>query len=67
MDGMKFFEITCDNKGKIKLEAHGYKGDECIKASEKLEESLGLKEGKRTLKGEFYQKVVNPVKVRLGL
>ena len=50
--GEKTIEVTIDKKGKVtKLEAKGYEGKECLKATEPLEKALG-KVTKRTLKPE---------------
>lgn len=64
-DEVPHFEITIDDKGEIKLEAHGYTGNSCVKASEKLEAAIGG--GKdRTLKAAFYAKVVTPLRLAIG-
>jgi len=59
------FEIDIDENG-IQLEAHGYKGNSCVKESEKLEAAIGSGTS-RNYKAAFYQKVIAPIKNRLGM
>jgi len=61
---VEHFEIDIDENG-IKLEAHGFKGNSCVKASEKLEAAIGG-DTKRTKKAAFYEKVITPLKNKLG-
>ena len=41
--------------GVVALETSGYTGDECLKATAKLEEGLGIQHPDRQLKPEFYE------------
>lgn len=48
--------IRVSEDGEVVVEAEGYKGDECLKATELFERALGIPdESKRTFKEEFYQ------------
>lgn len=49
---MKKITITITPDGETKIEASGYSGDECIKATAPLEKALGVPEGERTRKAE---------------
>jgi hypothetical protein len=60
------FEIMVDKSGKVKLEAFGFKGDACLKASKELEDAIGSVDG-RNYKSAFYQRVVAGVKKTLGV
>jgi hypothetical protein len=51
---MKSITIDFAEDGSIKMEGSGFKGIECDKAMEKLEQSLGTKES-RTNKPEYSQ------------
>lgn len=48
--------ITIDTEGKTQVEAHGYKGGTCTKATEPLTKALiGAKPDSDEKKPEFYQ------------
>ena len=47
----KSIEVTIKRGGKVTIEAHGFKGSECVKATEFIEEKL--KEVERERKAEF--------------
>lgn len=64
MDNIEHFEADISDKG-IKLEGHGYKGNQCVKDSAPLEAAIG-NGTTRNLKAAFYAKVVAPVKNKLG-
>jgi hypothetical protein len=53
---MKTIEVVISKDGETKVEAVGYSGAECEKATAELEKSLGVA-GKRTAKPERYQQV----------
>lgn len=52
---VQHFEIDIDETG-MKLEAHGFKGNSCVKESARIEAAIGSTE-KRKYKDAFYQKV----------
>ncbi len=58
---MKKIVITFDEQGNSSIEAFGFAGTECLKATKSLEEALG-KAGNRTMKngggGAIEQKVL---------
>lgn len=58
---IEHFEMTISENG-IKLEAHGYRGDACIKESADIENAIG-KPHKRSFKKEFYAKVKGVTKL----
>lgn len=51
---MKQIKVTVNEDGSLEIEAVGYKGNACEKATAALEKALGVA-GKRTKKPEFYQ------------
>lgn len=50
---MKTITITIDCQGEATIEANGYAGAACLKATEQLERVLGNKK-KRSLKREYF-------------
>lgn len=52
---MKQIKVTVNEDGSLEIEAVGYKGSDCTKATEALERALGVVK-KRTPKPEMYQK-----------
>lgn len=50
---MKKTIITIGKNGKIKIEAEGYQGGECLKKIVSIEKALNIKE--RQLKQSFYE------------
>lgn len=48
-------EMSIGPDGTVKIEASGFTGGDCIKATEDLEKALGVT-SKRDRKKEFYQK-----------
>jgi hypothetical protein len=65
MFGDKTIEVTIDRNGNTKVEAKGYEGGECVKATKSVEEALG-KMKKRTLKPE-HSKISNVAeKTKIG-
>lgn len=50
---MKEIKVTIEPTGEVKIEALGFTGNACTKATETIERALG-KPGKRTHKPEFY-------------
>lgn len=51
---MKQIKVTVNEDGSLEIEAVGYKGNACEKATAALEKALGVP-GKRTKKPEYYQ------------
>lgn len=51
---MKQIKVTVNEDGSLEIEAVGYKGNACEKATAALEKALGVA-GKRTKKPEYYQ------------
>lgn len=51
---MKQVLINVSATGEVTIEAVGFKGQACTKATEAIEKALGMP-GKRTHKPEFYQ------------
>jgi len=49
-------EIECNEDGTIKIEAIGFTGNACEKATAAIEKALGGKETGRARKPEFYKK-----------
>lgn len=60
-DDIPHFEIDFDENGTITLEAHGYKGDACLKATRELEDRIGGVH-ERKLKPSFYQRAIGVAK-----
>jgi len=52
MSGKKVV-VTITKEGEIKIEAVGYSGNGCLKATEPFEQAFGTVE-KKTLKDEYY-------------
>ncbi len=52
MSGKKVV-VTITKEGEIKIEAEGYEGSGCLKATEPFEKAFGAVKG-RTLKDEYY-------------
>jgi Protein of unknown function (DUF2997) len=52
---MKQVIIEVDAEGNIKVEASGFKGADCEKATKALEAALGAQQGDRKRKPEFFQ------------
>lgn len=52
---MKTIEVTISPTGDIKVEAFGYVGADCVKATEFLNRALGKGKGRR-YKPEFHNK-----------
>jgi hypothetical protein len=51
---MKTILVTIDTTGEVKIDAIGFKGNACEKATAEIEKALGVP-GKRTKKPEFFQ------------
>lgn len=49
---MQKIQITITPDGETKIEASGFTGDECIKATAPIEQALGVPEGDRVRKLE---------------
>lgn len=52
----KIIEVVVGTQGEIKIDAVGFKGADCEKATAFLEQALGQVKG-RTKKPEFHQRV----------
>ena len=46
--------VTVDLEGKVEVSAEGYKGKGCTEATKFIEDALGISDGKRTKKPEWY-------------
>lgn len=57
-------EIIITSLGEIKIDAVGFKGPDCEKATQFLEEALGVV-GKKTKKPEFHQRAQQHQKLGL--
>lgn len=62
---MKTIIIEINPDGEIKIDAHGYKGADCEKATKALEEALGTTT-KRAKKADWYQQTVGATKQGIG-
>ena len=58
-------EVTVEPTGSIVIEAVAFKGADCEKATQYLEEALGVA-GQRTKKPEYYQRTLHQHQQRLG-
>jgi len=58
-------KVTIDGKGNVVIEVEGVQGGGCLKETEELEKALGIINGNRKLKQEYY-KVQRKVERRLG-
>ena len=58
-------EVTVESTGGIIIEAVAFKGADCEKATQYLEEALGVA-GQRTKKPEYYQRSRQQHQRRLG-
>jgi Protein of unknown function (DUF2997) len=58
-------EVTVESTGGIIIEAVAFKGADCEKATQYLEEALGVA-GQRTKKPEYYQRSRQQHQQRLG-
>jgi len=52
---MKTIDVTIDPNGEVKVEANGFSGNECLKATENLEKALLGKKTKSIKKPEYYE------------
>jgi hypothetical protein len=57
---MKTIIVTFQPSGEVQIEATGFKGEACTKATAEIEKALGIA-GKRQRKGEFYAKETNTI------
>ena len=62
---MKTIEIIISPKGEVQIDAVGFKGADCEKATAFLEEALGVV-GARQKKPEFHQRNATKHQQRLG-
>jgi hypothetical protein len=65
MFGKEELEVTISPKGEVQIEAKGFKGGSCLKATKRLEEALGIEKA-RKLKVEFHEELVVADKVKVG-
>jgi hypothetical protein len=49
----KTIEVTIDPEGIVTIEATGFRGNACEKATKEIEEALGLQKGRKK-KAEYY-------------
>lgn len=59
---MKSITVEITPEAEIKIEATGFRGNACEKATAAIEEALGVT-GKRTKKPEYHQSIVPEQKV----
>jgi len=65
MNNKRTIEVTVEPTGGIIIEAVAFKGADCEKATQYLEEALGVA-GQRTKKPEYYQRSRQQHQQRLG-
>jgi hypothetical protein len=58
-------EVTVDEDGSMKVEASGFTGSACLKATKTLEEAIGLT-SKRTMKSEAHKGITIADKTKVG-
>ncbi len=58
---MRKIEITISNEGEAKVEAFGYTGGSCIKATAPLKKALIGTPAAEAKKPEFYQTEITPL------
>ncbi len=61
----KAIEIIIGTKGEIQIDALGFKGPDCEKATKFLEEALGVL-GKKVRKSEYHQRANTTNHLRIG-
>jgi len=61
----KTIEITVSPKGDISINAIGFKGADCERATRAMEEALGTVTG-RTRKAEFHARVTTKTQQKIG-
>ncbi len=61
----KTIEITIGTTGEIQIDAVGFKGPDCEKATKFLEEALGVV-GKKVKKPEYHQRSNRTTQQKLG-
>ena len=61
----KTIEVIISLGGEIQIDAVGFKGADCEKATQILEEALGVV-GKKIKKPEYHQNTRNAAKQRIG-
>jgi Protein of unknown function (DUF2997) len=65
MKSKRTIEIIIGTEGEIQIDAVGFKGPDCEKATQFLEEALGVV-GKKTKKPEYHQQARKTNQQRLG-
>ncbi len=65
MNGKPTIEVTIRSTGEIQIDALGFKGADCEKATEYLEEALGVV-GKKQKKPEYHQRRTSSQQQQLG-
>jgi len=65
MSNKRTIEITMSPRGDITIEAMAFKGADCEKATQYLEEALGVA-GQRAKKPEYYQRSRQQHQQKLG-
>ena len=69
MTGQKTIRVTIDPCGRPKIDAMGFTGASCSKATKPIEDALGAKPGEATMvaKPEMHQPETNQGGMTLGL
>ena len=62
---MRSIVVNVSDTGEIKIEAIGFKGNACEKATKAIEQALGTTKGPRAKKPEYYQQNSNQQKAGL--
>lgn len=60
---MKTITVEVKEDGSVKIEAAGFTGSACEKATEAIEKALGTPSGPRTKKPEYYQGAATQARV----
>jgi hypothetical protein len=63
---MKTIEIVVAPSGEIQIDAVGFKGPDCEKATQFLEQALGVV-GKNVKKPEYYQRATTSNQQKVGV
>lgn len=65
-DPIPHITVDIDTEARTKVEAHGFKGGECLAATMEIEQALG-RVATRSKKREFFERAVSTVrKLRVG-
>lgn len=58
-------KVIVEEDGNVTIEAIGFRGENCTKATAELEKALGVV-GKRVKKPEFYQQTTTATQIKAG-